>query len=116
MSESLITRERVFFTASALAAAGLGAVACRLIQRHREQEDDITLEGADPELAAQFAARTTPASDQPIDSDVAYVGLEDDTDRALGVTEVHAIGASRYFSRLRKLVINGPVHLWDRED
>lgn len=111
MSEKFITRERVFFTASALA---LGAVTFKLIQRHREQEDDITLEGADQKLAEQFGACTVPLSSEPIDSDIAYVGIEDDEYRAATASEVHAIGEPGKFARLRRLAVNGAVHLYDK--
>lgn len=113
MSEKFITRERVFFSASALAAAGLGVVALKLIQRHREQGDDVTLEGAEQELAEQFEARTVPASDGAIESDVAYIGIED-KQRAVDASEVHAIGSQERFAQLRRLVANGSVYLHEK--
>jgi len=113
MSETFITRERVFFSASALTAAGLGVVALKLIQRHREQEDDITLEGAEKELADRFQAHAAPASDKPIDSDVVYLGIDDDDARISSASEVHAIGDSKHFTRLKRRIVNGAVHLRD---
>jgi hypothetical protein len=113
VSEKFITRERVFFSASALAAAGLSAVAFKLIQRHREQEDVITLEGADRTFADQFAARITDASESPIDSDVAYVGIDDHEERAASASEVHVIGESRRFAQLRRRAMNGAVYIHD---
>lgn len=113
MSERFVTRERVFFSASALTVAGLGAVAFKLIQRHREQEDDIVLEGVDQETADQLGARRMDPSDEPIEADVAYVGVDDHEERALTATEVHAIGEAGSFTKLRKRVINGAVYLYD---
>ncbi len=114
MSEKFVTRERVFFSASALTAAGLGAIAFKLIQRHREQDDTITLEGVDQEVADHYEAATVPQSDEPIDSDVAYVGVEDSEYRASAVDEVHAIGEPKHFTRLRRRVINGAVFIQEK--
>ncbi len=109
------TKEQVFISAGAMTAAGLGAAIFALVlKRHRERGDDITIEGIDTGTAEELGVKSAEVSSEPIEADIAYVGLDDPDDRGTPAQEVHAIGDSQSFSKLKKRVINGSVIFSDK--